>query len=445
MEQDGPRAVTKHMRASNRLAQLAVVAVALSAAGCGAAGGSAPPATPHVSVSISAPTSGATVGVHKVTITGTVTPAGAQVAVNGQPAKVSGSSFTGTLYVSAPNQKIVVSGSAHGYAASQASATVSYSSGLAKQIVAAATSAANASPGIAASPASQLSQAFGLRSGGSSTDVSHSFTLSQTTGNQLPSSTGGSTGSTQPSNSSPVSTPPASTSPPVSTTPPASTPAPAPTPAQITAAIRSAWIHGCVHAPAGSDVVPYCTCTYNRLAGQLQTRAAAEHLIKEIEPYVHTGDFRRLPKVVQRAVAACISKLPPLDPLTGKPVVTKLPAGTHGAASAPAQTGTDPAGTPVAPAPVTPVPNLHSALTQFNAAFALGHPLSARPAYARSVGETNGRPTETGLAAARTIAHALGYAIVWVARHDRSGAYPYGYRVQRRLHQRLAAALKLAA
>ena len=101
------------MRASTKLARLAVCAAALSAAGCGASG--SPPTAPHVNLSISAPTDGATVGVHKVTILGTVTPAGAQVDVNGRPAKVSGSSFTGTLYVASSDQKIVVSGAAHGY------------------------------------------------------------------------------------------------------------------------------------------------------------------------------------------------------------------------------------------------------------------------------------------------------------------------------------------
>ncbi len=258
------------MRASMRLAQLAVLAAALSVAGCAA--GAQTPTTPHVAVSISAPTSGATVGVHKVTITGTVIPAGAQVAVNGQPAKVKGSTFTTTMYVASADQKIVVSGVAHGYVPAQTTATVSYSPNVAKQLVAAAASATAPPVSTAGKvPASVITQAFGVPAtgiaeagpvvGGSKpTPVS-----SQPSGGSHNSSPSGSgSGTPTPSGSAPTSTPPSSTP----------TPPPAPTPAQIAAAIHVAWDHGCVRVRAGGDVTPYCTCTYNHLAGQLQTPAA---------------------------------------------------------------------------------------------------------------------------------------------------------------------------
>jgi hypothetical protein len=442
-----------------RLAQLVVVAAALSVAGC-AAGGQTPP-TPHVAVSISAPTSGATVGVHKVTITGTVMPAGAQVAVNGQPAKVKGSIFTTTMYVGSADQKIVVSGVAHGYVPAQTTATVSYSPNVAQQLVAAAASATPAPVSTAGKvPASVLTQAFGLPATGI---VEAGPTVGGSKTTPVSSNPSGGSHNSSPSGSgsgTPASTPPSSSAP--TTTPPSSTPTPppAPTPAQVAAAIHAAWVHGCVRVHAGGDVTPYCTCTYNHLAGQLQTPAQAQHVLREMVPYLRTGDFRKLPRSIRQAVNACVTKLPPLDPVTGKPVVRKLPGLQHGAtAASPSGTQTDPSSTPVTPTPLSqtpaaPVPNARSAAQQFYDTIARHHPLSSAPASASAVGQAHRRLSHARLAPqgghqrlgeARVIANALGYAFVWVADHDRSGPYPYGYRVQRRLYHRLSAALKLAA
>jgi hypothetical protein len=81
-------------------------------------------------------------------------------------------------------------------------------------------------------------------------------------------------------------------------------------------------------------------------------------------------------------------------------------------------------------------------------------PLSSAPAYADAVRKANRHESHTRLAPqsrhqrlgqARTVAKALGYALLWIADHDRAGAYPYGHVVQRRLDHRLSAALKLAA
>ncbi|MEA2212158.1 MAG: hypothetical protein QOF83_2106 [Solirubrobacteraceae bacterium] len=457
MERGPVRAVTFHMRASSRLAQLAVCAAALSAAGCAAGG--APPPTPHVNVSISAPTSGATVGVHKVTITGTVTPAGAQVVVDGQRAKVTGSSFSGTMYVSAANQKIVVSAAANGYVASQASTTVTYSPNVAHELVAAAAavnnppaSSSTASPKVTTSV---LTQAFGL-------SVASVTKKTKANAPNPPASSPSGSGGSSPS-SAPTSSGNGTAAPSGSSSTPAPAPAPTPTPAEIAAAIHDAWVHGCIKVQAGGSVVPYCTCTYTHLAGQLQTRTSAEHVLKEMVPYLRTGDFRTLPAFIRRAVDACASKLPPLDPVTGKPVVSSFPGATHTAAPATNQgTQTDPAATPPPPAPaaptpvspVTPVPNIRSAFQQINSTLTPNLPTSVTPADADSLSQADSRAAtsrlaphsgDNGLRQARTVAKALSYALVWVGNHDGPGPYPYWDRVQRRLRRRLSAALKLAA
>lgn len=464
METDLRSAVTFHMRASTKLAQLAVCAAALSAAGC-AAGGH-PPSSPHVAVSISAPTSGATIGVHKLTVMGTVIPAGAQVAVNGQPAKVTGTSFTRTLYISAANQRIVVSGVAQGYAPSQATTTVSYSHNVAQQLVAAAASQASAALSAnAAVPAAQLSQAFGLPptipgqplpavsrakpAPASSTPSRRSGTATKP---RTPASTGKSGGSK------------------VTTRPKASpAPVPVPTPAQVAAAVRSAWIHGCVHAQPGADVKPYCTCTYNHLAGELQTPTEVRHVLRSLVPYLRNGDFGKLPRMIRRAVEICAGKLPPLDPVTGPPVISPLPGSSTPPASGSTSSGTQ-AGTQTsagaqtttgAPATTSPASAVSAGLLGARSAFPhldlalAGHrPPSLAPGDAGSVGQAYGSTTrpwlapqggQQGLYADRVIADALGYAILWIAHHDRPGPYPNWDRVKRSLYKRLAPAFKLIA
>lgn len=476
------------MRASTKLAPLAVCAAAFSAAGC-AAGGQTP-ASPHVAVSISAPTSGATIGVHKLTVVGTVIPAGARVAVNGQPAKVTGTSFTGTLYVSAANQKIVVSGVAQGYVPSQATTTVSYSHSVAQQLAAAAVSLGRAAASAnAAVPAVLLSQAFGLPPtipGQSSPAVGHTRTMpaSSTTSpasakSKTPAST--STRSRKSGTRSGHSG---------STTQPKASPAPVPvaTPAQVAAAIRTAWVHGCVHAQAGADVKPYCTCTYNHLAGELQTPTEAQHVLRSLLPYLRTGDFGKLPRSIRRAVNACAGKLPPLDPVTGAPVVSPLPGSSAPAAPSPTSqtttsgtqtttgtstgtqtttgtvtgtttgtqvtTGTQAATGPTPLAATSQPVSAGSAFQQLDDALAAHRPPSLAPGEAGSVRQAYGGVAQPwlapqggtqGLGSSRVVADALGYAVLWIAHHDRSGPYPDWNRVKRSLYKRLAAALKLTA
>jgi hypothetical protein len=195
----------------------------------------------------------------------------------------------------------------------------------------------------------------------------------------------------------------------------------------------------------GQDVVPYCTCTYNHLAGQLQTRAAAQHLLNALKPYLKTGDVSKLPKLVRKAIAACISKLPPLDPVTGRVVVRKLPGFQHAASPAPSQptlTTTSPA----APTPPAPAPGASTPVAPTPVA-----PAAADPGQAQ-VTHVWLQPRSSAVAPAlpaighrlNVVAQALGYTLRWAARHDRTGAYPYGHDVQRRLYRRLRAALKFA-
>jgi hypothetical protein len=95
-----------------------------------------------------------------------------------------------------------------------------------------------------------------------------------------------------------------------------------------------------------------------------------------------------------------------------------------------------------------------SALKDLNSAISAKPPTPLPPADPGAVGQTHARAAKSrltpqgghqGLRDIRVIGHALGYALHWVGDHDRSGSDPYGNRVQRRLYNRLSAALKLAS
>jgi hypothetical protein len=95
-----------------------------------------------------------------------------------------------------------------------------------------------------------------------------------------------------------------------------------------------------------------------------------------------------------------------------------------------------------------------SALQDLNNAISAKPPTALPPADRGAVGQTHAGGAKgrlapqrghQGLRDIRVVAHALGYALVWIGDHDRSGPYPDGYRVQRRLDNHLSAALKLAS
>lgn len=167
MEHQGRRAVITPMRLHGCWAPLVAGVAALGVAGCGT---SAPVIKPTVNVAITAPTNGATVGVRDLTVTGTVTPATAQVLVAGQPATVQAGSFRRTLRLDGSAQTVTVTAQAAGYAPAQANTQVSYSARLAAQLAAASRTLAAPGPSAAASlsaasppaSASLLAQAVAL-------------------------------------------------------------------------------------------------------------------------------------------------------------------------------------------------------------------------------------------------------------------------------------------
>jgi hypothetical protein len=114
---------------------LAVVAAALLVAACGGVGHSAP-GKPQVSLSVLAPSDGATVGVRNIVVAGTVSPATATVMVGGQPATVVDGSYRRTLQMTEPTQTIAITGQANGYTDGSASTTVQYSPQAASRIAA---------------------------------------------------------------------------------------------------------------------------------------------------------------------------------------------------------------------------------------------------------------------------------------------------------------------
>lgn len=338
-------AVISYMRASRRLAQLAVVAATLGVAGCGV---SSAPSTPHVGLNISAPTSGASVGVHQVTVMGTVSPLTAAVTVNGRPAHVAGGVYKQTLWVSSQNQKISVAAAAHGYTPANATTTISYSPTTAAQLAAAAATLkpapASAQSHVSRSTTSAINAMFNLTSP-SSGSKSHGKSGS-VTATPTPPSSSGSTGTgttpTTPSGGAGAGTGGGTSSAP--TTPPP------PTPAQIAAAIRKAWINGCIPHTKVQNVAPYCTCTYTQLQKDgnniLSTRQGVNKWNRDLKPYLRTGDITKLPRFAQRAVLACINKYPPPDPIKGRPTLKPLAGANH--------PGQGPSNQPVNPLPSSP-------------------------------------------------------------------------------------------
>lgn len=326
------------MRTRRRLAPLtAAPAAAMLLAACGAGG---PPPTPKVNLSLTAPTSGAIVGVRKVVVEGTVTPATAGVFVDGQPTKVVRGSFTRWLRIAQPTQTITVTAQASGYGPGSVSTTVQYSSALAHQLVsaraaqiAASRVATSGSPGL---QSVQQGLATRIRT------INSVFALHVP---PSPSSTAPTPKrptrpkASRPSTKPPITTPvPPTTRPPTTTpTPPAARPRGAPTrpPSLTVAQIKRLWLKYCAKAVRRVNLILYCTCIYNHLKriGALSSRARVLALIKRLRAYERNYDPTKLPAFVRAAVQACLSKLPPLDPLTGKPVISKFPGLAHRSAS----------------------------------------------------------------------------------------------------------------
>jgi hypothetical protein len=311
------------MRARQSLAPFAACAAVVCIAGCGASGSQQ---TPKVNLSIIAPISGATVGVHEIMVTGTVSPATAEVAVGGQPAKVVHGSFTRPLSLAQASETITVTAKASGYSTGSASTTVQYSPQIAAQLVAAKAAQVRAAKLASITP-KNVNTLAPATSGGGSKAVSSAFSLqSPKSGNSSGGSSGGgssSAGSGGGSSSTPTSQP-------------KSTPTPAP-PLTV-AEIKTLWIKSCVKANKNQKFASYCRCTYTHLEsnGWLRSRDRVLALDRKLRRYDRTHNPADLPRFVRRAITACVSKVPPLDPLSsGKPVIKKLPGQAHGRVPSP--------------------------------------------------------------------------------------------------------------
>ncbi|MGB9182886.1 MAG: hypothetical protein WCB67_02390 [Solirubrobacteraceae bacterium] len=332
------------MRLYGRWAPLALSFATLGVAGCGT---SAPTPKPTVNVAITAPTSGATVGVQHVVVAGTVTPANAQVLVAGHPAQVSGGRFTRSLFLARPRQVVTVTAQAQGYVAAQAATTVNYSPNLAAQLVASAAAlnapaAANTPgpPGSSSTPAAHnaLNTALALpKSATSSTGPKTSAPAHTTPTHTAPPQT-------TPTHTTPTHTTPTHTTPTHAAPPPPTTPAPAPAPPSSGGStpppsppvmtidrIRHIWDAGCLKHVKGENVVPYCTCLYNHLSarGTFKTPTTVNAFLKKLHAYAKKGDLYALPRAIRLALTVCSTKLPALTTLGGQPTLTKLPGLSH--------------------------------------------------------------------------------------------------------------------
>jgi Glucodextranase, domain B len=281
----------------------------IAIAGC-AAGGPAS-ASGGAAVTLTAPTSGATVGVHQIQVVGTVTPSNAVVRVAGQPATVTEGRFKRVLWLRAATTTIQITAAAAGHPATSITTTVHFSAQLARELVAARTvsvlAASQALASVTSAPRTSGPRVGRRRSSTSATTTgptptTPSLTLTPTTTTTTTTSSTSSTNSG--SGSSPV--------------------APAPlTPAQI----QQRYVQGCSKAARGQSAVPYCTCMYGQLlqAGALASPATIAAVARAIEAYQQTLNIFALPVFLRNAMTDCASQLP-TPPLT----VTRLPPLNHG-------------------------------------------------------------------------------------------------------------------
>ena len=424
------------------LSILLVLFAAISLSGCGASGSGT---TPSVSLAILSPMDGATVGAHRVTITGTVTPINAAVYIGGQPISVVNGSYQIPVTLSKNTEKITLTGVAKGYLNATASTTVQYS----------ADAAANVAEASLGNPALQGSSS-GSRGSGVSASSLYGAPIGKPKAGGVPvtrssSPSAAPTRTQRPSSSAkhPVTPPPIT--PRVKVINPPSAPsvnrpshggakhhaahkrqptlttasknkhkrtatrktAGRPTtplgPVLTVADIRQAWIATCLKAGKDQSYAPYCRCTYRHLArsGWLSSRDRLLALERKLAPYNRTHNPNRLPRFVRRAIFACASKLPPLDPMTGKPTIVKLRGLSHGRHSA-RQVGDQPQ-------------------------------VSDNPAGSAAGG--SGPIATTGPLAtiARSAVHEFNIALRLITRHKPATSAPSDHRSVRKSHRRAAA------
>jgi hypothetical protein len=142
-------------------AAIALAAV-LALAGCGTARSAGPP---RVTVTLSAPTNGATVGVRTVFVAGTVTPTHAQVRIAGRRVRVRRGRFSRAIYLTQGTTRIRILARARGYRPARLRTTVHYSSRTANVML------------LARRAATSVGSVTSLVSGYGSAGGSGSFTL----------------------------------------------------------------------------------------------------------------------------------------------------------------------------------------------------------------------------------------------------------------------------
>lgn len=281
---------------------IAICVAMICVSGCGAA---VTGQSHSIVVSILAPSNGASVGERDIVLAGTVTPSNAKVLVGGVRVRVVDGSFKRALALSQPRETITVVAHARGYRRVTARTTVRYSPKLAAKIVAGLRSQQPQSVDFAAAlpPPPQLATATPVASAPAVAASSPSPGQTAAPTQSAPSSGGQRSGGSGSRSSQPLTA----------------------------SDIRTLYLRGCDQGSASSKYGPYCRCTYTELsnAGALSSRPALQALIRELDAYARTHDFAALPSVVRDAIDACFSKLPPLTPLSGRPVITKLPGQTH--------------------------------------------------------------------------------------------------------------------
>jgi len=285
-------------------------------AGCAAGGSGSQSGVPSggAAVMLTAPTSGATVGVHQIQVVGTVTPSNAVVRVAGQTASVTKGTFKRVLWLRQPTTTIQISAAAIGHPATTVTTTVHFSSLLAVALVAARkASLATASQALAsvASPSPvRASRARHRAATSAATTTAPSSTPAPT-----PATTTTTTSSSSSPSSGSGSTKSGSGSSPA-------TPAPL-TPTQI----QNRYLQGCAKADGGQSAVPYCTCMYDHLlqAGALASPETIAALERALAAFEQTQDIFALPVFLRDALSYCASDLP-APPLK----ITRLPPLTHG-------------------------------------------------------------------------------------------------------------------
>ncbi len=336
------------------MALAACLVLALVVAGCGASGA---PAAHEVTLSITAPTDGATVGVRQLEVAGTVTPGNAAVTIAGRPVPVRNGQFLMPMQLAGSSQTITVTGRARGYRPARTTTTVSYSSQTAVSIQSGhKVAAVNRTP-IAhkSSLPAFLGPAFEWP-GGIEGSTAASTTASSSPGapaaagtsgaSQTPPGAGGPT-------AGPTGTPAGGTA--VSggatgSSPPAAVPQPW-TPGRV----RNVYLQLCIHGHDG--VTAFCQCTYQRMARAkaLRSRASLVALVRKLKRFDRTHNLADLPRFMRSALLQCVQKLPGNDPSTPRPV-KRLPGLEHPSAPAPSPTSTTASTTTTAPTTTTTTP-----------------------------------------------------------------------------------------